>query len=404
MSLLDDRIAQYYSKLGVEPVKIPDDEIINPGAKTVGSIVSKIKRNVEMFGNPDFTVDKISDMARCSIMFDSYGQMPGFLLQMKKLIPETTGYISRFDNGYRGIHLNFSIEGINVEIQLSTKEAWKVNQATEVGYTKWRDFNQKLELDEILKLQQEIKEMEVAGMDEIDDNFVATLKQKKELLLTKKIGYLDKVERFKQYNKESQNLYEFLHNGPEKSDFYEYEDDIEAILQSFTIKGKDRVVKLPPSLTRKFDTKDGLVDEAQATEIAKGLYEITSLTQEILINQVKKAKEISQNESSNLAPEDELSIKKLKEAKAVYDNIIEQKLDGKTRSQNVKKICFQRAKIVVEAFKRTNDYNRDAKTIIADFVNDLIAKDQYKNSIYDIDVLVDGIKKTKEADSKTITI
>ena len=45
-----------------------------------------------------------------------------------------TGYISRFNNGYRGVHLNFKIDGVNVEVQLSSRDAWAVNKATEPIY------------------------------------------------------------------------------------------------------------------------------------------------------------------------------------------------------------------------------------------------------------------------------
>ena len=95
-----------------------------------------VKRNVEIQGRKNFTLNDISDMARCSVLFNSYSDIPPFLKGLKQRIPSLTGYISRFPSGYRGIHLNFEIDGITVEIQLSTQRAWEVKQLTENFYTK----------------------------------------------------------------------------------------------------------------------------------------------------------------------------------------------------------------------------------------------------------------------------
>ena len=102
--------------------------IINPGAKSVKSLKDKAYRNVVKIENDDYTLKDVNDMARCTITVDNYGQIPQLLRDLKEQIPTLTGYISECENGYRGVHLNFTIDGFNAEIQIHTPEVAFTNQ------------------------------------------------------------------------------------------------------------------------------------------------------------------------------------------------------------------------------------------------------------------------------------
>lgn len=401
MSVLDEKLALYYQRFGLQAEELPQGDIINPGAKTVSSLISKVKRNVEIFENKDFSLDKISDMARCSILFNSYKEIPSFLMQMKKLIPETTGYISRFDSGYRGIHLNFSISGVNVEVQLSTRDAWKVKQATELGYQKWRDFNQKEEMNQIMDLSKEIDRLyKESNPNNISPDVLNLIEEKQKILEEKKKNFKEKLAEMKDDNKASNELFEVLHNGEEKSDFYEVEEQIETMLYMFNVQNNsNEQVKLPKSLTKKFDVQNGAVDVQQVTEMASALYEISSLTQEILVQQVQKAKEIAQKQFGDAKLVDNKLFEKVMETSRVFDKTIDKRIDKDLQKKYINMLSYQKFRTIVDAFgEEKNPFGKEAKEILSSFVIDKMEKNQYEGSIYDIDKMVQNIKQ-REMDS-----
>lgn len=156
--MIEEKLATFYKELDLGEFKPHSiSHIANPGEKTKQSTFDKIKRNVEIFGKKDYTLQDVSDMSRCAVLLDSYEEVPIFLRSLKEQIPSLEGFISRFDSGYRGIHLNFEIDGINTEIQISTKEAWNVKEATELSYAKWRNFDQREEFANLFNLSKEIQ-------------------------------------------------------------------------------------------------------------------------------------------------------------------------------------------------------------------------------------------------------
>ena len=132
-------------------VKLPPYRvgIIDPKAKSIKSLQDKAYRNVVKIGNDEYTLKDVNDMARCTITVDNYGQIPQLLRDLREQIPTLTGYISECENGYRGIHLNFTIDGFNAEIQIHTPEVAFTNQATEAIYSRWRSFDEKAELEKL---------------------------------------------------------------------------------------------------------------------------------------------------------------------------------------------------------------------------------------------------------------
>ncbi|MBR3891827.1 MAG: hypothetical protein IKJ30_07170 [Bacilli bacterium] len=141
-------VAQFCRELDVEVPKYRDG-VIDPDAKSVHSLQDKVYRNVVKLENPDYTLKNINDMIRCTITVDNYAQIPQLLRNLKEQIPSLTGYISECENGYRGIHLNFTIDGFNAEIQIHTPEVAFTNQATEAIYTRWRSFDEQAKLEEL---------------------------------------------------------------------------------------------------------------------------------------------------------------------------------------------------------------------------------------------------------------
>ena len=147
---MHEEVAKFCKELDVElpPYR---EGIINPGAKSVKSLKDKAYRNVVKIGIDDYTLKDVNDMARCTITVDNYAQIPQLLRDLREEIPTLTGYISECENGYRGIHLNFTIDGFNTEIQIHTPEVAFTNQATEAIYSRWRSFDEKTEREKLAK-------------------------------------------------------------------------------------------------------------------------------------------------------------------------------------------------------------------------------------------------------------
>ena len=92
----------------------PDDYIfstgvINPHEKSEDSLKSKIIRKIEKENRSNFTLKDLPDMARCSILIDSFDDAPKLIMTLKDNMPLLTGDLSIKSSGYRGIHLHYPV-------------------------------------------------------------------------------------------------------------------------------------------------------------------------------------------------------------------------------------------------------------------------------------------------------
>jgi hypothetical protein len=117
------------------------DGIIDPGIKSIDSIISKMYRKTHLECNNNFSLTDIKDVIRCSIIVDSYNQVIPLIRELRKSLPSLKGDVCENEMGYIGIHLSLIINGFNAEMQISTREAWYAKQAGEEIYTRWRDFS-----------------------------------------------------------------------------------------------------------------------------------------------------------------------------------------------------------------------------------------------------------------------
>lgn len=253
-------VSEFCEKLGID---IPPyrEGVINPGEKSVASLKNKIYRNVVMLENDEYTLRNVNDMIRCTITVNSYSEVPQLLHDLKEEIPSLTGYISEYENGYRGIHLNFTIDGFNAEIQIHTAEVAFTNQATESIYTKWRSFDEKLEIEKLLS----------SNLSEEE------LKRRTNEILKK--GQQAKMEY-----EECQKLYEKQNS---LTDFEEHSQTIRGILDAFSYEIKNvPKEKLPENIDDILKVKpykDKQIQEGMLDKQAKLLNAEAKIRQDKLI-------------------------------------------------------------------------------------------------------------------------
>lgn len=125
------------------------DGVIDPGIKSIDSVLSKMYRKTKLELNKNFSLNDVKDIIRCSIIIDNYDQVIPLVRELRKSIPNLKGDISENDTGYIGIHLSFVIDGFNAEMQISTRESWYAKQAGQEIYGRWRDFNLPNEIEKI---------------------------------------------------------------------------------------------------------------------------------------------------------------------------------------------------------------------------------------------------------------
>lgn len=241
-------IFNYCKKYNVQTPSIYSDGVIDPGVKSPKSITDKVVRKVEIEDDKNFKLYNISDYVRGTIIVPNYSVVANLILSLKKEINNLYGYISSWTNGYRGIHLNFSIDGINAEIQIHTPESFAVTKATSEVYACWRNYNPQKEIETLLDL----KAVE-SPLYEI-----------------KKAEFWHKQSEYAQANKDTRALYEVLWNNV---DYIKFEQLISAIMHKIDKNSSqdERVDRrLQESLYADLiDSKTGLVNRTQTFENAK---------------------------------------------------------------------------------------------------------------------------------------
>ena len=141
---LDEQLNEYYKHFGREPktveaTNVGNFQIVDPGTKTPESMISNIQR---LYPTWPITFDVITDLARCSIIVDSFSDVPEVLenLQPHKN-HEFIGRIYHRTFGYKAVHIYFTTDGVKNEIQFHSKKTFRAKLAEENNYIKWRDYN-----------------------------------------------------------------------------------------------------------------------------------------------------------------------------------------------------------------------------------------------------------------------
>ncbi len=108
--------------------------------KTVESMVSKAMRKQN--AGEDYNLFSMKDHARNKVELNSYDDIPTFLDKLdKRGIKFETEFVQT-DMGYKGFHVTYrNSEGLGAEVQLTTKEAWKVKLESDKIYDKWRNIS-----------------------------------------------------------------------------------------------------------------------------------------------------------------------------------------------------------------------------------------------------------------------
>lgn len=120
------------------------------GHKSAKSISSRVFREDAYMDNS--IISSVTDLTRCTMILDSFRQVPNILLELKKRLPFV--YVSICDHseedGYSAIHLKgLNEQGIPYEIQLHTPESFYLKQISEYEYSHWREFNYQAEVNKI---------------------------------------------------------------------------------------------------------------------------------------------------------------------------------------------------------------------------------------------------------------
>ena len=223
---LDEQLYDYYKHFGEEPktIKAKDMgnfQVVDPGTKTPESMLSNIQRLCPTW---PVTLDVITDLARCSILVDSFSQVPEILINLQpQKNPEFTGRIYRRASGYRAVHINFTADGVKNEIQFHSKKTFHAKLAEENNYKKWRDYNIGRIENELLELKEKLetkKELNDPSYDETRESYDAKYLNYQNLIKEKYIDFEMSKELFEAFNKDG--------------DFDRHIKEIQSVLDSFS--------------------------------------------------------------------------------------------------------------------------------------------------------------------------
>lgn len=238
-------------------------DIVDNGAKSPKSILSKVKRSVYL-GETSYTLGQMNDLSRCALILPQYKDALPVIQQLSNIYPSLEGHISRHTTGYIGVHLNFLVDKIPVEVQISTSDAWLVKQASEHVYRKHREFEAELPI----------------SINIINKQKNPNIRQ--ELINNLKNSY----EEYKRDYNKIRILFEELHRN---TDLYENIDKIEAYLLSCNIKhDKDIYQRFDYDriLEQRLTDADGKVLEGLVIDNAKKLQPVTNNIQQQLVENV----------------------------------------------------------------------------------------------------------------------
>ncbi|MBR6779294.1 MAG: hypothetical protein IKM43_04055 [Clostridia bacterium] len=366
----------------------PTHEIIqNHNEKSVASIVSKIKRKVDIAGITQYKFVDIKDLARCAVLFHNFAEISQFLHFLSQETTSLRGDISRNDTGYKGIHLNFDIEGVCAEIQLSTFNAWLYKTAAEKFYIKWRDRDVSKELELLIEAKADYDDTLKRYQENPSKDLEILLTQKLVLLKKLREEYKDKNALYKKELKLERDAFEELYSN---CDFTEMEIELEAVLFTlslssdvFTKNDTENEKKNKKILSKSIPLNSDLsVDEEKLLLIAEEVSKIASSVQIELMNFVKRCfKSYKTTDKISINNNFEKIFKLIKEVLLEYDEKLHKQIKNKEfLLRNIKHFYNQRTQIVKEIVKYAKGkscLDCEPKEIIKLFFEKLSSKDDF---------------------------
>lgn len=366
----------------------PGPEQIQGKAKTADSIFDKVVRNVEQNNKDrDFVVANISDLSRCAVVFENYGEIQSFILKLKQTIPQIDGYISRHPNGYRGIHLNFTLDGIKTEIQLTTHKAWEYAQATEKIYAKWRSVD-------FAKIQEEIHQLEIERANAQDPELQNSLTKQ---ISKKSIEMLELQNKMDFDNDMTRDVYKELNSDGE---FDKYVSNIESTLLMFKLsKSEEPAVEIPKEFNEKFSlTEDFKVDKEEAIKKIEKCCKYTDNVQTKLISLVQKAIDIKELDQDNLLDYNR-DREFLENILIHYDKVLEKYVDPRMYQDNMLAFSKQKSNLAIEVTrfaKQNNLTSLGAKEVINKFIKHVEEKYPQQVEAFSISKLIDKLEQQNQ--------
>lgn len=366
MSLLEE----FYAKYGYAPKK-NDGAIVDPGAKSVNSLISKAVRNIENDGKTDYTLNSVSDMARCTLVCDSYADAPKLITQLKQAFPDLTGYISRCANGYRGIHLYISVKGLKGEIQICTPKAYEYGQAAENIYAKWREFSPEQRENEILNRKQLLNNPDLTEQQRSD--LETQIEQLQEQF--KK----DKRESAQEYGL-TNKLFQELHSD---SGFKENEQDVESLLLSYTLE-KDNHSKTNHKTFRQFKVENGKLDKEDARTYIESIH---SLAVESQTEMISKIHQFTQGKNATGQEPKQSVVDNIKFMIESFDNSKNNKINQSSAEEkeiinnHIRDYSIMKSRISVDFARYCIDKNLTEvnKSVVEEFFSSV--QEQYKDAV-----------------------
>lgn len=130
---LNQMLGEIHDELGLQT---PYDAV---DSKSVESMENKAAR--KQAEGLDYSLLDMKDHARSRLILDSFDQVDSVLKALDaRGVPYEVEAVGPTDYGYRGLHVTWRTEnGLGVEVQLTTPEAWKTKLASDQIYDKWRN-------------------------------------------------------------------------------------------------------------------------------------------------------------------------------------------------------------------------------------------------------------------------
>lgn len=282
-----------YSSYGYEGVQTSET-----GVKTPTSILSKVQRNSS--GISQLDILDFTDLARCSILVDSYADVTKIIKILHESFPGLTGYISKNSSGYKGVHILIPIDGINAEVQIHSKRTWPYKLIGEEYYAKWRD---KKDSENFISYVSELEKLEDKpnpSQKELD---------RINMLKTKISGIKNEYMEHISEQKLSEEAWAECFN---ESDFDENARQIEGVLAVINAESRHCETQSKPSIEKHVLNAAQLSDEKIILDYATQCSEFAKGPQAKLVKYANKALEFAENVSNEefkIDENSEISIK-----------------------------------------------------------------------------------------------
>lgn len=144
---LNQMLGEIHDELGLQT---PYDAV---DSKSVESMENKVAR--KQAEGREYSLLDMKDHARSRLILDSFDQVDSVLKALDaRNVPYQVEAVGPTNYGYQGLHVTWRTEnGLGVEVQLTTPEAWNTKLASDQIYDKWRNVEKTASLTAKQKLE-----------------------------------------------------------------------------------------------------------------------------------------------------------------------------------------------------------------------------------------------------------